>query len=172
MSCLIVGRGRKVNELNMEIKPKFEKCTFLSPEKEEGPDIVSTFEDLDSKSGYDAIYFDMYVQEFLIFTGGGKKLFQGVEDPIFNSGKGVSYENNTKVRQSLLRNVKPGGVVYFPASKNVEDNIILQMNMARAFNEIAGKEFKVSRPKGEYPLFEHKDIKVPQAKFYYTLTKV
>jgi cyclophilin family peptidyl-prolyl cis-trans isomerase len=157
-SCLVVGRGKVFNELGMTIKDDFENCTFLSLHEAEGPDIVGKFEDLKSDVMYDNIYFDMYVQQFLIYTG--------------TPGKGISVENNKLVRESLLRNLSVGGTVYFPASENVKKNFTLQLNMAKSFKSIAQDDFKIKRPKGTFPLFEKPDLIVPQAGFYYTMTRL
>ena len=157
MRCLIIGRGRKLNEINLPIKAEYENgCDFISIYKFEGPDILGKFEDLVTSEPYDHIYFDLHVQQFLIYVG--------------DNGKGIGPENNELVRQAFLHNVAPGGSVFLPASKAIEDNIEYQMRVGKAYRELAGKEFKITRPNGQYPLMSE-DAQSKLASFYYKFTR-
>jgi hypothetical protein len=160
MPCLIVGRGRKLNELNMEIKSKYDSCTFISIHEDEGPDEVVKFEDFTGEEKFDCIFFDLYVEEFLIYTGSSSR------------AKGLGSEKNNKlVREAIIRNLKKDGTVYFPASINVEKKFPLQLSRSKGYSSVSGGLFKIKRPRGVYPLFkENQEKRKLLANFYYTMT--
>ena len=156
-NCLILGRGRGFNDLNLKINPNFELCKFISIYEQEKPDFLGRFEDFRSSTKFQNIYMDFAVKEFMIWTGAGSKLEE---------------TDNKAFRDSLLYNLAPLGKLHIPLSAHTTMDLkaLREVGLALKKLEGKGKEFKMKIVTAPYPLFHTPPKYVGNR--YYTLTKM